>query len=295
MTAGVLIAIADELRPNHYSVSQKLRWLERIDARIKRELYDKHEAHPGAAANELAWCKKNGLGGGIESVAARTAAPATFTAPLTTPSISPASATELAWCNEGNCARSSELGSVSAAPTSAPTTNELAWCNEGEGLESGGGSLESVATAPTPTAALDTSATELAWCNGGDGGSGSSGSSESKGGSLMAAPTPATAPAPLTTSTTLTPATAPAALTPAPRPRRGRELELPYDEQTELLAPFPFDEALYTAYLFTHIDLNNAEIGKYDQSAALFEAAWRQFADAYNTSHMPRGVRAFDF
>ena len=55
--------------------------------------------------------------------------------------------------------------------------------------------------------------------------------------------------------------------------------------------PAPWDEELYTAYLFCRIDLMNAEIDKYNQSAALFAAAWRQLADRLNRSRRPLGER----
>ena len=69
------------------------------------------------------------------------------------------------------------------------------------------------------------------------------------------------------------------------------ETDDPYTEETELLCPFPYGEELYTAYLFCQIDLHNAEIEKYDQSAALFAAAWRQYADYLNRTRRPLGER----
>ena len=39
-----------------------------------------------------------------------------------------------------------------------------------------------------------------------------------------------------------------------------------YDQQTELLAPFPWGEGVYIAGLFCQIDLHNGEIQKYNQS-----------------------------
>ena len=63
-------------------------------------------------------------------------------------------------------------------------------------------------------------------------------------------------------------------------------------QDTVLLAPFPYDGELYTAFLFTQIDLHNAEIGKYNQSAALLASAWRQLADHVNRTRAPRGRRA---
>lgn len=66
------------------------------------------------------------------------------------------------------------------------------------------------------------------------------------------------------------------------------EAEEPYTEDTQLLCPFPWDEELYTSCLFCQIDFMNAEIEKYNQSAALFAAAWRQAADAVNRA-LPAG------
>ena len=63
-----------------------------------------------------------------------------------------------------------------------------------------------------------------------------------------------------------------------------------YTVDTELLAPFPYGEELYTAYLFCQIDLHNAEIQKYNQSLSLLAAAWRQLADWINRSRRPKGV-----
>ncbi len=59
----------------------------------------------------------------------------------------------------------------------------------------------------------------------------------------------------------------------------GDELPARYAADSPLLAPFPYDWELYTAWLFARIDLMNAEIVKYNQSMALFAAAWRQLAD----------------
>ena len=63
-----------------------------------------------------------------------------------------------------------------------------------------------------------------------------------------------------------------------------------YTADTELLAPFPYDEELYTAYLFCQIDLHNAEIQKYNQSLSLLAAAWRQLADWINRRRRPKGA-----
>ena len=66
-----------------------------------------------------------------------------------------------------------------------------------------------------------------------------------------------------------------------------------YTAETELLAPFPYDEELYTAYLFCQIDLHNAEIQKYNQSLSLLAAAWRSLADWINRGAMPKGAGAW--
>ena len=64
-----------------------------------------------------------------------------------------------------------------------------------------------------------------------------------------------------------------------------------YTASTELLVPFPYAEELYTAYIFSQMDLLNVEITRYTQSATQLAAAWRQYADWYNRSHAPIGVR----
>ena len=72
---------------------------------------------------------------------------------------------------------------------------------------------------------------------------------------------------------------------------RGEEptLDEPYTAATELLAPFPYGWELYTAWLFAQIDLNNAELTKYNQSMTLFASAWRQLADRANRLHPALG------
>ena len=71
--------------------------------------------------------------------------------------------------------------------------------------------------------------------------------------------------------------------------------ESAFTADTELLAPAPYGEEVYLNYLFAQIDLNNAEIEKYDQSAALFAAAWRALADDLNRRLPPKGARRFVF
>jgi len=70
--------------------------------------------------------------------------------------------------------------------------------------------------------------------------------------------------------------------------------EAEYAADTELIEDGPYAEELYLCYLFAQIDLNNAEIQKYNQSASLLNAAWRALADSYNRRRALR-PRAFRF
>lgn len=63
-----------------------------------------------------------------------------------------------------------------------------------------------------------------------------------------------------------------------------------YDQQTQLLAPFPWGEGVYIAGLFCQIDLHNGEIQKYNQSLSLLAAAWRSLADWINRGAMPKSA-----
>ena len=66
----------------------------------------------------------------------------------------------------------------------------------------------------------------------------------------------------------------------------------PYAAETELLAPFPWGEGVYTAWLFCQIDLHNGEIQKYNQSLSLLAAAWRSLADWLNRQRRAQGPGA---
>lgn len=63
-----------------------------------------------------------------------------------------------------------------------------------------------------------------------------------------------------------------------------------YDENTEdstvLLIPEPHCE-VYRWFLEMQIDLINMELGKYNNSMALFTAAWKDFAGMYHRTHKP--------
>ncbi len=58
-------------------------------------------------------------------------------------------------------------------------------------------------------------------------------------------------------------------------------------EETPLLIPAPYED-IYIKYLSTQIDFHNAEFSRYNNSAAMFQAAYIAFADAYTRTHRPR-------
>ena len=59
------------------------------------------------------------------------------------------------------------------------------------------------------------------------------------------------------------------------------------DAEQTLLAPHPYDE-IYPAYLSAQIDFNNGEYTRYNNSLAVFEAAWKEFAAFWRREHLPR-------
>ena len=59
------------------------------------------------------------------------------------------------------------------------------------------------------------------------------------------------------------------------------------DADTELLAKAPYDE-IYRFYLETQINFANREIEAYNESAALYGAAWGNFAREYHRTHKSR-------
>lgn len=63
-------------------------------------------------------------------------------------------------------------------------------------------------------------------------------------------------------------------------------------ENTELLAPPPFDE-IYIHGLKRQIDLHNEEYSKYNNDCLLFNSAYTNFYDWYNRSNDPKGEAAF--
>lgn len=60
--------------------------------------------------------------------------------------------------------------------------------------------------------------------------------------------------------------------------------------QTELLAAAPYDD-LYIKYLFAQIDLTNRELANYNNSVQVFDAAYTDYRNWYNRTHMSKEIR----
>lgn len=60
------------------------------------------------------------------------------------------------------------------------------------------------------------------------------------------------------------------------------------DLSTQLLVPEPFDD-VYLKWLEMQIDYANGEIGRYNNSRELYNAAWNAYQNYYNRTHMPKG------
>lgn len=58
-------------------------------------------------------------------------------------------------------------------------------------------------------------------------------------------------------------------------------------DDTELLAPYPYDHDLYTRYLQARIDIDNAELSRYQVSGPLYNAAYESFAAYWRRNHRP--------
>lgn len=67
---------------------------------------------------------------------------------------------------------------------------------------------------------------------------------------------------------------------------------VPEDTGRELLAGVPYDE-MYCAYLKMRIDEANGETGRYNNSAAMFNAHLEEFAKYYNRTHLPLDAGRF--
>lgn len=68
----------------------------------------------------------------------------------------------------------------------------------------------------------------------------------------------------------------------------------PYDYDTDsekvLLIPDQFN-GVYTSYLFSKIDFNNAEIDRYNVDAMMFQSEWSAYASWFRRTHIPKEVR----
>jgi len=66
----------------------------------------------------------------------------------------------------------------------------------------------------------------------------------------------------------------------------------PYEERAgenpELLIPPPYDE-VYLRYLEAQTDYANGEYDRFNNSNAMYAAAYTAFTRAYNRSHLPKG------
>jgi len=72
----------------------------------------------------------------------------------------------------------------------------------------------------------------------------------------------------------------------------GNDMEFtPYDYDTdsdaELVVPDVYSD-IYINYVFAKIDFMNAEFGRYNNSAAMYQASYDTYASAYRRSHMPK-------
>lgn len=63
-----------------------------------------------------------------------------------------------------------------------------------------------------------------------------------------------------------------------------------FDGARELLIPPPWDE-VYVYYLYAQMDQRLGEIERYNNDAALFNAAWNDAVTWYNRTHMPLNVK----
>lgn len=81
--------------------------------------------------------------------------------------------------------------------------------------------------------------------------------------------------------------------TPPPEPPKPQEYE-PYeysrDVDKTLMIPDQFN-GVYTSYLFSKIDFNNAEIDRYNLDATMFSSEWAAYAGWYRRTHRPKEVR----
>lgn len=66
------------------------------------------------------------------------------------------------------------------------------------------------------------------------------------------------------------------------------------DGSTVLLAPEPYSD-MYVLWLISKIDYYNGEFDRYSNTAAEFNAKYRDFADFWNRTHTPKGVHYMNY
>lgn len=64
------------------------------------------------------------------------------------------------------------------------------------------------------------------------------------------------------------------------------------NEETELIVPYPYGEDVYNYFLQSMIDKENGEMAKYNQSATLYNNAYKAYCNWYNRTHRPIPVRS---
>ncbi len=72
------------------------------------------------------------------------------------------------------------------------------------------------------------------------------------------------------------------------------EVISPYEDGSEdVLIDFPYGEDLYVSYLIAQIARGNAEISRYNQQIAFYNACYSQWWNRYNATHIPLGLPRF--
>ena len=67
------------------------------------------------------------------------------------------------------------------------------------------------------------------------------------------------------------------------------------DMDKELLVPFPYAQEMYSNYLMAQIDRANGEDARYNQSIALYNAAFNRYQAWYRREHKPLSRGRFRF
>ena len=62
------------------------------------------------------------------------------------------------------------------------------------------------------------------------------------------------------------------------------------DLTVDMLVPAPYDD-IYIRWLEAQMDYANGEYNKYNNSVAIYNEAYTNFARYYNRTHMPKGTK----